>query len=135
MFLLTSFISLPISLIGSKTPTSLLTLAILTKIVSSFIKFFKSFKSTIPFSSSLTKSTSYPNLCKYEQGPITEECSNSVVIMCFLLLFLKHIPFIARLFASLAPLVYIISFGFTFKISLICLVASFISLLAETPSL
>ena len=117
-------------------PSSLLTWQIVTKIVSFVSLFFRSSKSTLPFSSSSIYSTINPFFSKYLSVSIILECSSLVVRILFpLFLYLLHIPLIAVLLDSLAPLVYIISLGSIFNIELICFVASSINSFELTPKL
>ena len=65
-----------------------------------------------------------------------ELCSRALIKMCLpLFLYLSHIPLITKLFDSVAPDVYIISSGRTFKVFAILLVHSFINSFASRPIL
>ena len=105
--------SLIIDLISLIVPKILLTHIIETKIVSLFNSFFNSSISTRPSSFISKYTTSYLSL-KFLIVLYTDGCSAFVVII-LPFSYLYAIPWIAKLLASVAPLVKITSFSLTFN--------------------
>ena len=119
-FLTISFISS----IGFIIPVSLFTSIIETTLVSSSNASFKSCTDTTPLSFTGKYVTRYPNvssICLHAFKIL--ECSICVVIICFFLGIAKETLLIASEFASLAPLVKMISSNLTFNKEAIALLA------------